>query len=240
MNEQIELRTGEELMTALESMSIPRPFGIGRMIVSEGAVGWFLSILLIPVDILVMLMLFNETGLGGIAAKAFLVILVYLFYRMAARLVRPLRMLFLLRRGEMRVLPITGHRQETGNFDKIAVRIRTTYGFRVSEGGEKPVLTKSFDGAHEYPGSDSLVVYQGPREQPRRFFALNPYLFHKGLTLLDLLRKDSHEAARIALGYGADVKPFMVSTAAHLLARFFIAFLLLAGIVGLILYVDSV
>lgn len=240
MNEQINLKTGEELMMSLAGMSIPRPFGIGRMILAEGAMGWFLSILLIPVDILVMLMLFNETGLGGIAAKAFLVILVYLLYRMAARLVKPFGRLALLRRGEMRVLPITGHRQETGNFNKIAVRIRTTYGFRFSEGGDKPVLTQFFVGAHEYPGRDSLVVYRGRPEKPKGFLALNPYLFHKGLTILDLLREDAREAVRIALGYGQEVKPFMASTTLHLLVRLLFAGVLLAGIVGLILYVASV
>lgn len=240
MNEQIELKTGEELMTALVGMPIPRPFGLGRMVLAEGATGWFLSILLIPANILAVLMLLNKTGLEGIASKAFLVILVYLLYRLAARGVKPFGKLGLLRRGELRVVPITGHRQETGNFDKIAVRIRTTYGFRFSEGGEKPVLTQSFDGAHAYPGGESLVMYRGGSEHPKRFFALNPFLFHKGLTILDLLREDARENARIALGFGQEVKPRLGPTAAHLVTRFFVALLLLAGIVGLVLYVASV
>lgn len=264
MDERFEFEDDEILARFMAEMERPRPFSTARMILAGGAVKWFLNLVAgVPAVGLLVLAAVSVGGssTGGTAIITGIVVLGslgYVAYRIYRRIREPFLRARLLRMGEVRVLPVVKRRGTAGVFSKFGVKSRSSYTLRYGEGPDDPVLETSFDGSYWYGGGSCVVLYEpaaggnvngsrgigknyGPDSEkgsgpapPKRFFALDCFLFHRFLTFPDLLEGEEQERAREALGYDENWRSNLGRTGTQLFTRFVIALTVGAGIAGLL------
>lgn len=246
MDTRDNIEDGEFLARYLVEMERPRPFRTARIILARGAVKWFLNLPVgIPVVGLLVLAAASVGGssTGGASLIAVVVIfgfLGYVVYRLFQRIMEPFLWTRLLRDGEVMVLPVVKRTGTAGVFSKFGVKSRTAYTLRYGDGPEAPALEAVFDGSFKYQGDTCVVLYEAGAEAgseavpPKRFFALDCFLFHRLLTFPDLLEGTEQELARTALGYDESWRSSLGSTAGQLFNRFMIAMSLVIAILGIL------
>lgn len=238
---------GDEILSRyLEGMERPRPISTARMILARGAVRWGLNILAgIPVAVLLAPAAASVGGESIIAAILILSALGYVAYQLFQRISEPFLLARLLRTGEVTVLPVVKREGTSGVFSKFGAKARTTYTLRFGNGPEDPALKVVYDGSVRYGGETCVVLYEpgaNPGAEPaagsvppKRFFALDCFLFHRLLTFPDLLEGAEQEMARAALGYDENWKSRLGSTGAGLFYGSITALAVVLAILGLLL-----
>lgn len=250
LNVRNSFEVDEILSRYLEEMERPRPISTARMILARGAVRWGLNILAgIPVAALLALSAASVGGESIIAAILILSALGYVAYQLFQRISEPFLWARLLRTGEVKVLPVVKREGTSGVFSKFGAKARTTYTLRFGNGSEDPALKVVYDGSVRYGGETCVVLYEPGAGQgndseaepvagsvpPKRFFALDCFLFHRLLTFPDLLEGAEQEMARAALGYDENWNSRLGSTGAGLLYGSITALAVVLAILGLLL-----